>query len=752
MATQTTEPSYEPSTQGESHLWDHVHVLLRRRRLVGAVFAAIVALATLRTLLTKPVYEGTAQLLIEKQNPNVLNFQGVTEERAGTGIDDYYQTQYKLLQSRSLARRVIEQLGLLNDPEYGGPRDKAQIDAILAQPPGQSPELEGAITAFLLHTSVQPIRNSRLVNVSVTSGRADLAANTTNALALLYIQQSLDLRFETSSEAGQWLGTQIEEQRKKAETADLRLQELKRQEGLVNIEERRTLLDQRLKELGTALNERKTERLQKEALWRQMASAPNPEELPGVMQSGVVQSLRIELASLERQQAQLLERYLDQHPEVVKVRNQIQDTRNKIRGEAQRVVRAAENDYKAAAAQEASVASALESAKQETLQLGVRAVSYDTQKREVDAARQVLDSLMSRSKQTDVASELKSTNIRVVDAAVVPESPVRPKKLRDIFLGILLGAFLSVGAAFFLEYLDNTLKTPDDVRLHLGAPLLGVVPELTEAQHPNLVILNNDLDQRFVEGYRVIRTALNYSWSEPGSRIITVTSTAPGEGKTLTAVNLALTLAAQEGRTLLIDADLRKPTTQSLVRARRTPGLSDVLVGKAKASEAIQTKLKETDLAYLSSGTHVPSPADLLTNRTMRGLLEGLRKFYDWIIVDTPPVGAVSEPLILAPLTDGVVVVTGAEMVPRKAVLHTLERIHDTGARILGVVLNRARVDKHSYYYSHYYGHYYGSDYGSQSHKSAGRNQGAAASKTAGDGKVARDGKVANINGTRARA
>ena len=229
--------------------------------------------------------------------------------------------------------------------------------------------MEGAISAFLGRTTVRPIRNSRLVNVSVSSGRPELAATATNALAHLYIQQSLDLRSETSSEAGQWLGSQIEEQRKKAEEADHRLQALKRQEGLVNIEERRTLLDQRLKELGTALNERKTERLQKEALWRQMASAPNPEELPEVMRSGLVQNLRIELANLERQQAQLLERYLDQHPEVVKVKNQIQDTRSKIRGEAQRVIRAAENDYKAAAAQEASVSSALESAKQEALQL-----------------------------------------------------------------------------------------------------------------------------------------------------------------------------------------------------------------------------------------------------------------------------------------------------------------------------------------------------------------------------------------------
>ena len=738
MATQPTEPSYEAAPQAESHLWDYLHLLLRRRNVALAVFAAVVALATLRTLLTKPVYEGTAQLLIEKNDPNVLNFKGVTEEKGGWGIDDYYQTQYKLLQSRSLARRVIEHLNLLSDPEYGGPRDKVQIESILALPPGQSLEMEEAITAFLARTSVKPVRNSRLVNVSVISGRPDLAATATNALAQLYIQQSLDLRFETSSEAGHWLGGQIDEQRKKAEEADHRLQAVKREEGLVNIEERRTLLDQRLKELGTALNERKTERLQKEALWRQMASASNPEELPEVMRSGLVQNLRIELANLERQQAQLLERYLDQHPEVVKVRNQIQDTRGKIRSEAQHVIRAAENDYKASAAQEASVAAALESAKQEALDIGRRAVSYDTQKREVDAAKQVLDSLMSRAKETDVTSELKSTNIRVVDPAVVPQSPVRPRKLRDIAMGVLLGLFLSIGLAFFLEYLDNSLKTPDDVRLHLGAPLLGVVPELSGQQHANLVILNQGLDQRFVEGYRVVRTALNYSWSEPGPRVIAVTSTAPGEGKSLTAVNLALTLAAQEGRTLLVDCDLRKPTTHALVRGKKAPGLSDVLVGKAKVSEAIQTQLPGTTLAFLPSGTHAPSPPDLLANRTMASLLDGLRKYYDWIVIDTPPVGAVSEALIIAPHADGIVVVAGAEMVPRKAVLHTLERVHATGARILGVVLNRAQVDKHSYYYSHYYGHYYGEYYG----------------KTPTPGRAPRPAasKVTNIDEKRARA
>jgi capsular exopolysaccharide synthesis family protein len=386
------------------------------------------------------------------------------------------------------------------------------------------------------------------------------------------------------------------------------------------------------------------------------------------------------------------------------------------------VVRAAENDYKAAAAQEASVASALEGAKREALDLGRKSISYDSQKREVDAARQVLDSLLSRAKETDVAAELKSTNIRIVDPAAVPESPVRPRRLRDILLGVLLGLFLAVAAAFFLEYLDNTLKTPDDVRDHLGVPLLGVIPENPDAADGTPPVITTGQQGPFAEGYRVIRTALGYSWAEAEPRILIVTSTSPGEGKTLTAVNLALMLAYTEKKVLLVDADMRKSQAHELVKVRRTPGLSDVLVGKAKPSEVIQQNVNGTSLAFLPAGATVPSPADLLTSRTLPGLLNGLRKFYDWIVIDNPPVGAVAEPLILAPLSDGVIVVAGAEMVPRKAVLHTLERIADTGARIIGLVLNRAQVQKHSHYYAHYYGHYHGRYYGKSHQKDARRH------------------------------
>lgn len=700
-------PSEPEAAPAEKQLREYLGVIVRRRNLVLAVLLAVTAAAVVRTLLTRPVYEGNATVLIERADPNVLTFKEVAQ--VDSSRDDYYQTQYKLLQSRALARRVVEDMRLLNEPEFGGPRSAQEIALAHQAGPGASQLMERTIGAFLDRLDIRPIRNSRLVTISFESYRPDLAAGAANRLAQLYIQQSLDFRFQTSSEAGRWLGTQVDEQRSRVEELDRQLADLRQREGLVNIEERRTLLEQRLNELGTALNERKAERLQKEALFRQMRAARNPEELPEVMRSPLVQSLRIDLNALEREETRLLERYLDEHPEVAKVRKQIADTRAKLHAEALSVIRAAENDYKASAAQEASISDALEAAKAEVLDLSRRTVAYDSSKSELQAAQEVLKSLLSRSKETDVTAELKASNIHVIDPAVVPQRPVKPRKVRDILLGMLLGLGVAVGLAYLLEHLDNTLKTPEDVRAHLQAPLLGVVPD---EPTQTLALSEREEGSPFVEGYRVVRTALGYSWPEVQSRIVVVTSTAPGEGKTLTAVNLALTLAATDERVLLVDADLRKPQTHARLKAREVPGLTDVLVGRVTALDAIQRRVAGSELHLLAAGTHAPSPADLLTTKVLRSCLESLREAYDWIVVDTPPVAAVAEPLMLAPLSDGVVVVTGAEMVPRGAVQHTLERVAATGARILGIVLNRAQVEKHADSFGHFYGHYYGRYYG----------------------------------------
>jgi capsular exopolysaccharide synthesis family protein len=444
-----------------------------------------------------------------------------------------------------------------------------------------------------------------------------------------------------------------------------------------------------------------------------MAGAARPEELPEVQRDPIVQSLLMSLTELERQKAKLLDVYLEEHPEVVKVGSQIAETRKKIAQEAQRVIRSAENDAKSASAQEASLSAGLEAAKAELIDLARRGVEYDSRKREVDAGRAVLDSLMARAKQTGVAQDLKTSNIRIVDPATVPTQPARPRRVLELVIGLVLGLTLGISLGFFLDYMDATIKTPEDVRKHLGAPLLTIVRELEEkgGARPSSLVWDKLASSPFTESYRVLRTALGYSWPEAAPRVLVVTSTVPGEGKTTTAINLAATLATTGSRVLLIDADMRRPQTHAVLKVRRQPGLSDLLVGKVAPEKAIQA-LGQPNIHYIPSGTPVPSPSDLLSASVLRALLDELRGSYAWIIVDTPPVAPVADTLILAPLSDGTIVVTGAEMTPHEAAAHTLERIRETGSRILGVVLNRAVLPSRSYY-GRYYGHYgYGYGYG----------------------------------------
>ncbi len=526
----------EDGTPAESvHLRDYWYVLRRRRLLAFAVFVAIVAAATARTMLVRPVYEARAQILIERELPNVLDFDK-NARVSESAVEDYYQTQFRLLQSRLLARRVVERLGLERDPEFGA----------------------NAIDQFQKRLRIQPIKNSQMVTVGFESHRPELAEKAANAMVEAYIQQTLEFRYRISAEAGAWLADESTEQSKKVQEAEQVLEKFKEDQGLVSFDERRALVEQKLRDVGASLTVAKTRRLEKAALYEQMRMTANPEELPDAIRSPHIQSLRTELATLERQGAQLdAKGYLDDHPEVERLRRQLEGTRQKIAQEARRLVRGAQSEYDVAAAQEASLATALDAAKAEALELSRRSAQYDALKRDLDASKTLQESVMARQKQTDVARDVKASNIHVIDPAVLPESPVRPRPVRDIGLAVLLGLVAAVAAAFFRDYLDTSVGRPSDVR-QLGLPLLGVIPE-TAGKRALLVAGNGHGKEPFFEGYRVLRTALNPPRGDGQGQVLLVTSTLPGEGKSLTSVNLALTLAGTDERVLLIDADLRRP-------------------------------------------------------------------------------------------------------------------------------------------------------------------------------------------------
>jgi capsular exopolysaccharide synthesis family protein len=691
-------PAFEVPFEEPLHLRDYWNVVRRRRGLAICVLLLVVAAGMARVVLLRPEYQATAQILIERQIPSILEFE---QPRAGQAWDDFYQTQYRLLQSRLLARRAVERVGLLHDPEFGGPRTTAEVSAATKAAPGASPAMEQAINAFLAGLGIEPIRDSQMVAVSFLARRPELAAQAVNTLADVYIQQTLEFRYRVSAEAGSWLAGEANEQARKVQAAESALQEFKEREGLVSIDERRTLVEQRLKDLGSALTAAKTRRLQKEALYGQMQHAASPEELPGAMASPLIQGLRAELAQLERQGAQLAAKgYLEQHPEAVRLSRQIEGTRQKIALEARRVVRAGHNDYAASAGEETRVAEALEAAKSESLELAKRGLRYDALRRDLEASQRLLDQLVARQKQTDVARDIRASNIHVVDPAIVPRDPVRPRPLRDMGLAVLLGLACAVAAAFARDYFDTSVGRPSDVR-RLGLPLLGVIPETTARNIP-LIAARGQRREPFAEGYRLLRASLRAP-DKGGGQVLLVTSTLAGEGKSLTSVNLALTLAGSEERVLLIDADLRRPVLHALLHSKPVPGLVDVMTSTAAPAQAIR-RVEGTRLSFLPCGTPIErSPADILASGAMRDLLAQLRPQYDRIVLDTPPAGAIADALVLSRLADGVLVVAHSGKVARGELMHVLDRLAGVGAPLWGVILNRARPDRHSYDYGPYF-------------------------------------------------
>jgi capsular exopolysaccharide synthesis family protein len=692
-------PGGEPPFEEPLHLRDYWNVVRRRRGLAILVLLAIVAAGFARVALLRPVYEATAQILIEREIPSVLEFEQ-HQVRASQAWDDFYQTQYRLLQSRLLARQVVERLELLNDPEFGGPRSGDEVSAATQAAPGASPVMEQAIDAFLARLRIEPIRDSQIVSVRFSALQPPLAAQAVNTLAEVYVQQTLEFRYRVSAEAGSWLTQEAEEQARKVQAAEAALQQFQQREGLVSIEERRALAEQRLKDLGGALTAAKTRRLQKEAVYTQMQRATSVEELPGVIQSPLVQDLRVELASLERQGAQLAAKgLLDQHPEAVRLKGQIEGTRQRIALEARRVVRGAENDFAAAADEEERVAAALEATKLESLDLAKRGLRYDALKRDLEGSQRLADQLVARQKQTDVARDIRASNIHVVDPGIVPQEPVRPRPARDLGLALLLGLACAVAAAFVRDYLDTSVGRPRDVR-RLGLPLLGVIPENRASRAP--LIARGQRREAFAEGYRVLRASLPPR-QDGGGQVLLVTSTLAGEGKSLTSANLALTLAAGEERVLLIDADLRRPVLHQLLRTRPVPGLVEAMIDTGESARAIR-RVEGSRLSFLPCGTPLErSPADLLASGAMRELIARLRPDYDRIVLDTPPAGAIADALVLSRLADGVLVVAHSGKVARGELLHVLDRLASAGAPLWGVILNRARPDRHAYDYGPYF-------------------------------------------------
>jgi succinoglycan biosynthesis transport protein ExoP len=429
-----------------------------------------------------------------------------------------------------------------------------------------------------------------------------------------------------------------------------------------------------------------------------------------------VQALKAELALLQKEEARLAETLGDRHPDMVRVRGQIRSTEEKIRAEMRNVARAAESEYRTALAKEARLAATLEAVKREAQDTNRKSIDYSALKREVETNRQLYQDLLTKTKQTGLETELKTTNIRVVEKAERPRGPVSPNKMRNYQIAIILGLLVGIGLALGFEHLDNTFKTPEDVKESLQVPFLGMVPDVSlkagggASRGPNASQILKSPNSAVADAYRVLRTNLIFTSAETTGRVILVTSASPGEGKTTTLANLATALAQNGAKVLAVDGDLRRPTLNHHFGLQKTPGLSDLIVGKAAASQAIQST-RVNGLQLLACGYQPPNPAELLGSPMMKQILDAIRAHYDWVLIDAPPLLAMADAPVLSSLVEGVVLVLAAEVATKPAVMRAIDQVHGVGGKVIGVVLNKVNLERNSYYYSQYYGEYYRSYY-----------------------------------------
>ena len=722
----------------DTHLLDYVKVLVKRRWTVVTVFLVVVLCAVVYAFMQTPIYEARARLMIEIDEQNVVQFQQVLSEQT-RDIEEHYETQYQLLRSRSLVRRTLDELALWDDPVFLGVMEtggfspteafSSAVDtmrSLVAQAvqwvlPTPTPvrsrvwdqdedtQFESeAVTVFLEGFTAAAVPNSRLVDLRYRSTHPRLATMVVNTHADAYIDQTRDFRFQTSRDATDWLSERLEEQRRVVEASEAALIRYRQGHDAISLEDRENIVVQRLTELNAALTRAKTELISKEATYRQLESfAGDPDAidaLPAVMSNGFVQEVRSEVADLRRQYAERSQDLGARHPDMIRLESATKVAESRLQVEIDQVVESVHNEFLVAQAQERSLSRELDAQKTEALAMNEMGIDYGVLVRDAASNREIFESLLQRAKETGVTAELPSSTIRVIDHAEVPRKSVSPQKGLILLIAMLGGGMGGVGLAFLIEYLDNRIKTPEELRIHLGLPSLGLIPtvpskSLTAGESP---LINNGVPANFSEAFRAVRTGVLFSTAD-SKRSFVITSTGINEGKSVVAANLAIGLAQAQQRVLLIDGDMRRPTLHKLLGRNQEPGLSNLLVGDATSEEVLQDSAVVPGLWLLTAGKIPPNPAELLGSERFKAFLETLLDAFDWVLIDTPPVMAVTDAAVVAHATAGVIFVIGADMTSRHAAQQALDRLEAANGRFVGAILNRVDLQRNAYYYSSHY-------------------------------------------------
>ena len=728
IAVPSRMPAWDLSPR-EPHLYDYLLILRKHQWLILSFVLAVVSIVAIGSFRMQPVYVATTRIEIDRENSNILPFPGADSYDYATDLDNYAETQSKILTSETLALQTIRSGVLSGQPDFFADLSSdALASGSLAnmKPP---PEL----ASFLASLSVKRVPNSRLMDVSFESTNPQLAAQIVNAHIKNFIEQNFQSRYDATTRASTWLTDQLNELKIRVEKSEDARIAYERQNQIWALDgDKQNVTTQRLGDLNRQLTEAQSERMRKQSLY-EYAKAGDMDAVPQIRDNGIVQDLLRKRADTYAQYTDALNQYGPNFPKVQRLQSQLKDLDAAAEKEKKGVITRLQSEYREVRQREELLTQALDQQKAEVNQMSERMVQYSILKREAEGNKALYDGLLTKLKEAGISASLRSSNIRVVDPAMVPAYPARPAKTRNITLAFLIGLVGGIGLALLREYMDNTVKSPDDVEALSRLPSLAVVPTFSEsnAERSRVKLLLGDASNghekrielvaqhlpksQMSEAFRALRTALLLSQADHPPQVILVTSALPREGKTTAAANLAVTLAQLGDRTLLIDADLRKPGVGRLLNLAggKYAGLSSYLAGVSSLELVTIQHPVIPNLSAIPTGPLPPNPADLLSSHKLADAIAELRDKFKFIVIDSPPIMAATDAVILSVKADGVLLVVRSGETPKEAFTRTRDLLLSVKCHILGVVLNAVNPSAPDYYYSYRY-YPYSQGYGLQ--------------------------------------
>ena len=724
-----------PEFKDEIDLKDLVDTIIRRKSVVIACLIACFSIVAIYTFTVTPQFKAKGVLQVSSQGDKLTKFESV--ESSALKTLEFQQTQVKLMQSEQLASRVIDRMDLTNNQYFnrdvnrskGEAQAKGLFDTIktfvrpeessdtfnmLSEDAQNQIIVDKALEKFALQFAVNPVRNSELIEISFVSPSPPLSAEVSNTIMDEFINMQMDTKLKSSQDATKFLQKQIEAAQIKLEQSEMGLQEFARKIGIVSLSPKLNMTMRQLEELNDALAKARSHRIAQEAKYQQILESDTV-NLNQMVENELIQKLKDQHATLLAEYQEYSRTFKPAFPKMRQLKARMDKLEEQIIAEQGAIIDSIKNDYETALQTEEFLATRTEEQKQRAMDLEEKATQYKILDREVETNNSIYQSLLERSKEIEATVGAAVTNIQIVDYARPPLYPFKPRVVLNLALGLAIGLLGGIGMAFLFEYFDNTIKNPDEMTERFGIPVLGLIPfdKAAVDDRSNMALkFFNEPRSPVAEAFRTTMTSVRLSVADDPPKSILLTSILPGAGKSSLSSNSCLSYLAEEERCLLIDADLRKPSLHHVFKSgEKSKGLSSVLSGMAKLTDVV-SKTDYPGLDFISSGPLPPNPAELLSSKRMRQLLQIASGHYDRVILDGPPYQGFAEILVLSNMVDGVILVSVEGDTPREGVKHFRRSITNVGGRILGTIINKAGRKKGYSSYSSYKYYSYNYTYG----------------------------------------